>query len=52
MKIVSKDASDNIGVSDDYTVLTQGQEKSLVQYILQILEERFAWVNGFKLFSN
>ena len=52
MKIVSKDASDNIGVSDDYTVLTQGQEKSLVQYILQILEERFAWINGFNLFGN
>jgi hypothetical protein len=50
MMIASKDASNNIGVSDDYTVLTQGQEKSLVQYILQILEERFAWINGFKLF--
>ncbi|MFA5197387.1 MAG: fibronectin type III domain-containing protein [Patescibacteria group bacterium] len=50
MKIVSKDASNNIGVSDDYTVLTQGQEKSLVQYIIQILEQRFSWINGFKLF--
>ena len=49
MKIVSKDASANIGTSDDYTVLTQGQDKSLIQYILQILEQRFKWVNGFKI---
>ena len=50
MKIISKDASANIGTSEDYTVLTQTQEKSLFQYIIQTLEKKFEWVNGFKIF--
>jgi len=49
MKIISKDASANIGTSEDYTVLTQTQEKSLFQYIIQTLEKKFEWVNGFKI---
>lgn len=50
MKLVSKDTSGNISVSDDYTVLTLNQDKSLLQYIIQILEERFSWLKGFGLF--
>lgn len=46
MRIVSKDASTNIGVSDDYTVLTLKQETTLLQYIVQILEQRFFWMRG------
>lgn len=50
MKVVSKDSSGNIGASDDYTVLTLNQQKSLTQYIIQLLEERFFWVKQFGLF--
>lgn len=51
MKIVSSDSSGNIGVSDDYTVLTLKQDTSLLQYIIQILEERFFWLKGLGLFE-
>ena len=51
VKVVSKDGSNNIGTSDDYTVLTQNQDKSLVQYIVQILEERFFWLKQFGIFG-
>ncbi|MFA7254322.1 MAG: fibronectin type III domain-containing protein [Patescibacteria group bacterium] len=51
LKVVSKDSSNNIGVSDDYTVLTLNQQTSLLQYIVQILEERFSWVRGFGMFQ-
>jgi hypothetical protein len=50
MKLVSKDSSGNIAASDDYTVLTLNQEKSLLQYIVQILEDRFAWLRTLGLF--
>lgn len=50
MKLVSKDSSGNISASDDYTVLTLNQDKSLLQYIVQILEERFSWLKSFGLF--
>jgi hypothetical protein len=51
MKIVAADASSNIAASDDYTVLTQKQDTSLVQYIVSILEERFFWLKKFGLFN-
>ncbi|MDO9593310.1 MAG: hypothetical protein Q7I98_09050, partial [Erysipelotrichaceae bacterium] len=50
MRLISKDSSGNIAVSDDYSVLTLNQEKSLLQYIIQILEERFSWLKGLGLF--
>ena len=50
MRLVSKDSSNNLATSDDYTVLTLNQEKSLLQYILQILEDRFSWVSALGLF--
>lgn len=52
MMILSKDSSSNIGTSDDYSVITLTQDKSLVQYIIQILEDRFSWIRGFGLFGN
>lgn len=51
LRILSKDASGNLSTSDDYTVLTQNQNKSLVQYIVQILEERFFWLRKFGIFE-
>jgi hypothetical protein len=50
MKLLSKDASKNLASSDDYTVLTLNQDKSLLQYIVQILEDRFSWLKTFGLF--
>jgi hypothetical protein len=50
LKLLSKDSSNNLATSDDYTVLTLNQDKSLLQYIIQILEDRFSWLKGFGLF--
>jgi hypothetical protein len=50
LMLVSRDSSNNIGNSDDYTVLTLNQDKSLLQYIVQILEDRFSWMKSFGLF--
>ena len=50
MKVISKDSAANLAASDDYTVLMQKQDTSLVQYIIQILEERFSWLKQFGIF--
>jgi hypothetical protein len=50
LRLVSKDSSGNLATSDDYTVLTLNQDKSLLQYIVQILEDRFSWMKSFGLF--
>ena len=51
LKLISKDGSGNIAASDDYTVLTLNQQKSLLQYVIQILEEKFSWIKGLNMFK-
>jgi phosphodiesterase/alkaline phosphatase D-like protein len=51
LMIVTADSSNNVATSGDYTVLTQQQNTSLVQYIVQVLQERFSFLKSFGLFN-
>ena len=46
MKLISKDSSNNLAVSDDYSVITLNQQKTLLEYIVQILQNRFSWLSN------
>jgi hypothetical protein len=46
MRLISKDSSANIGSSDDYTIITSSQQKTLLEYVVQILQNRFSWVSN------
>ena len=50
LRLLSKDSSGNLGSSDDYTILTLNQQKTLLEYIVQILQNRFSWLSNFSLF--
>lgn len=45
---ISKDASGNIGVSQNYSILTTKKETSLFQLIVNALEDTFFWVKKIK----
>ena len=47
LKIISKDASNNQGVSDDYTILTLNQEETLLQYVVRTLQGKFNWLQTY-----
>jgi hypothetical protein len=49
--VVSKDSSGNIGVSKDYSFLSEKPRQTILQFIIQIWEESFAWVKKIGLFQ-
>jgi len=51
MRLLSKDSSANLVTSDDYSVITLNQQKTLLEYIVQILQNRFSWISNIGLFQ-
>lgn len=49
-RLVSKDRRGNEGKSQDYTMLTQEKEESILSLILKTLEDTFSWVGKVKDF--
>ncbi len=43
-RLVSKDKAGNVGMSDEYTVVTPVQEQSALQIIVVSLEDTFGWL--------
>ncbi|MEM4261095.1 MAG: hypothetical protein QXG00_07675, partial [Candidatus Woesearchaeota archaeon] len=43
-KLYSRDIRNNLGESDDYVMLTQEKDESVLQLILKTLENTFSWV--------